>query len=126
MSIKLASITGVKFGNEVEANYDVIITSISETNNSEETPLKDADGNIVATAIDGQFGDLSIDFKIKGASHLGSSALIGTIINDISDDEYPGPYIVTGCSKTRQEGQWMSGTMQAKNYGAGFVELVEV
>ncbi|VGO14741.1 hypothetical protein PDESU_03310 [Pontiella desulfatans] len=120
MATKLATISGVKFGVDQETAYDVIITSISETHSSEETPLKDETGAIVATNIEGIAGELQIDFAIKGTNSLASDALIGTVISDITDSEFQDEYIVVGVSRVRAEGQWMKGTLTAKNYGTGF------
>lgn len=121
---KVGSISGAVFGTTAEANYDVILDDVSVNNSSQESQLTDEDGDIVMAAIHGQETEVSLSFAIKGASHLGTNALVGTVISDITDSDVPSPLIVTGNSRTKSKGDWQKGTLTAKYYGDDFTTTV--
>ena len=119
-AIKIGKITGATWGTTPETQYDIIVDTLNQNNNAEESTLPDEAGDIVCTVIHGQSTEVSMDFAIKGSNHLGAKALVGSLITDLDDPDLPSPLIVTGNSTTKTKGDWAKGTLTAKYYGDDF------
>ena len=113
------TIANLPWSTSAVANQDIILEDLGAVNNREESLLPNEQDDIVSMVLHRPIKELSSNFAIKGTTHWGLDAVVGSVIT-IVDAEFAGDYIVTGNSRTKRRADFMVGTITMKFYGAGF------
>jgi len=119
MGAILAGISGPVWGTVNQTNF--YIDNISEETSGEETILPDGQGDEVNVAYHGKHGELSMDFSVLNPSSAPAASLWGHTLTIASDTNFAGTYYINQVGRTRQKGQWMTGSVRARRfYASGF------
>lgn len=114
------SISGVPWSTTPESAYTVIVDGVTMGNKSEPKTLEDEVGAIKLHVQDGDYTEVSMEATIKGATHFGARALVGSVISSLSDPDIPTPLIVTDNEQAKKKRDWHTCKLTARYYGATF------
>lgn len=114
-------LAGAIFGTVDQTEY--ILENLSQTGSIEETELTDGDGDVVAAAYHGKKAEISGTFTVK-ASGFPGVGLLGATMTISGDSEFAGTYIVTGTSKEKAKGAFMTGSFTAREHLPSALSLV--
>jgi len=116
MGVIIAGITGPKFGTVDQAS--IYLANIRERDTGGKAELSNGQGDIVNAVWFGSKGEFSMDYKILSSTVHDATYLRGHTFVISADSEFPGTYFVDDVEKSRQEGQWLAGSLNATRYDA--------
>lgn len=109
MSVIIAGIDGPVWGVQSE-NY-IVLNTIGEDWTSEATHFRGADTESRAVAVHSPSGTLEAEYAIQTPASAPARALIGHRFTPSDSTNFPNTYVVTGVSRSRRQGEWMSGRL---------------
>jgi hypothetical protein len=112
MSTIIAGIVGPVWG--VGTETAIVLSTINQDNTSEPTLFRNAAGESVAVAIHSEDGTLELEFAVETPDDAPARALIGSLFHPVDATNFADVYVVTGVSRSRRQGEWMSGRLTCK------------
>lgn len=110
----LGFLSDVPWSTLKQNTYDVIIEQADDTASTSTVDLQDEEDKIVMATVTGwNKRTISLNATVIGLDHFGANSLINTVITTLSGADIPSPLLVTGNSRSRKKGAWMTCTLEA-------------